>query len=85
MSACVGCRRPLYYHERVAHPQEYCRQCAKERGITRLCDAAPFVKAPRGSADAFIVDDPHRDDMQLDLASRLAQREMDRLKAEREP
>lgn len=36
--ACEGCGARFYYHERVAHPQAFCRRCASERGIVRICD-----------------------------------------------
>lgn len=35
---CKRCGSRLYYHERVAWPQELCRPCSLELGIDRLCD-----------------------------------------------
>lgn len=38
MSGCAACGRALYYSERVAWPQAFCRPCAGQRGLFRLAD-----------------------------------------------
>lgn len=38
--ACLGCNGPMFFHEREAHPQDFCQRCAEARGLDRICDAA---------------------------------------------
>lgn len=47
---CAGCGRGLWFSERVAHPQQFCRPCSAARGIERLCDLA-WAKRIRARAD----------------------------------
>jgi hypothetical protein len=43
----------MYFHEREAHPQAFCRACAAVRGVVRLCD----VPGPDAAAIAERVVD----------------------------